>query len=260
MIFDSHAHYYSDFFSEDRDELLLRMHNEQGVCGIVCPSEDLLTASECVELARKYDFIYAAVGIHPVYADTWDNSSVERLSGLLSGEKVVAIGEIGLDYYRGYENREKQKFAFTSQLELAAREKMPVIIHNRKAHGDIYDILRHYRPDGVMHCFSGSVESAREALNMGLYIGLGGSVTFANAVKPVEVAKYVPLDRLVLETDAPYIIPRRFRTGEKKYGRSESWMIDYVAEFIAEIRGIEKEKLLDITANNAARLYGVKIL
>ena len=135
---------------------------------------------------------------------------------------------------------------------------MPVIIHNRKAHGDIYDILRHYRPDGVMHCFSGSVESAREALNMGLYIGLGGSVTFANAVKPVEVAKYVPLDRLVLETDAPYIIPRRFRTGEKKYGRSESWMIDYVAEFIAQIRGIEKEKLLDITANNAARLYGVK--
>ena len=259
MIFETHAHYEDEKFDPDRVELLSSMEKNR-IGRIINVGSSMSTSIKSVELAYQYDFIYAAVGIHPVYADTWDNSSAERLSGLLSGEKVVAIGEIGLDYYRGYENREKQKFAFTSQLELAAREKMPVIIHNRKAHGDIYDILRHYRPDGVMHCFSGSVESAREALNMGLYIGLGGSVTFANAVKPVEVAKYVPLDRLVLETDAPYIIPRRFRTGEKKYGRSESWMIDYVAEFIAEIRGIEKEKLLDITANNAARLYGVKIL
>ena len=259
MIFDSHAHYYSKAFSSDRDELLLRMHNQQEVSAIVCPSENLLSAAECVDLAQRYDFIYAAVGVHPCYADTWDDGSIERLEELLTCKKVVAIGETGLDYYRRGDNREKQKLAFTAQLELAAREKMPVIIHDREAHGDMYDILRRYRPEGVMHCFSGSVESAREALNLGLYIGLGGTVTYANAVRPVEVAKYVPLDRLVLETDAPYLIPLRYRGGREKFKRSESWMIGYVAEFIACLRGIAPEKLLEITSENAARLYRVKI-
>ena len=197
--------------------------------------------------------------MHPCCADTWTDGCIEEIEGLLSNERIVALGEMGLDYYRHDDNKEIQKRAFTAQLELAAAQKMPVIIHDREAHGDMYDILRQYKPEGVMHCFSGSVESAKEALRLGLYIGLGGSVTAVNAVKPVEVAKYVPLDRLMLETDAPYLIPRPYRTGEGKYKRSESWMIRYVAEFIAELRGMEPDELLAVTAQNAAVLYRVKI-
>ena len=259
MIFDSHAHYYSSAFEEDRDELLLRMHEKQDVTAIVCPAENAETSYACVELAGKYDFIFAAVGVHPCCADTWNGECAGIVRELLRERKTVALGEIGLDYYRRNDNKEVQKRAFAEQLELAEAEKMPVIIHDREAHGDMYDILRHYRPEGVMHCFSGSVESAREALHLGLYIGLGGSVTAANAIKPLEVAKYVPLDRLVLETDAPYLIPRPYRTGEGKYKRSESWMIRYVAAFIAELRGTDPDELLAVTAKNAAELYRVPI-
>ena len=236
-----------------------RKSGEQEVTTIVCPAENMLSSVKCVELAEEYDFIYAAVGVHPCYADSWNDDSIEELEKLLRHEKIVALGEMGLDYYRRDDNKEIQKRAFTAQLELAAAQKMPVIIHDREAHGDMYDILRQYKPEGVMHCFSGSVESAKEALRLGLYIGLGGSVTAVNAVKPVEVAKYVPLDRLMLETDAPYLIPRPYRTGEGKYKRSESWMIRYVAEFIAELRGMEPDELLAVTAQNAAVLYRVKI-
>lgn len=259
MIFDSHAHYYSDAFDDDRDELLMRMHKEQDVRAIVCPSENMQSAAECVELAGKYDFVYAAVGIHPCCADSWEDRFSDELRRMLADEKAVAVGEIGLDYYRRTDNKDIQKHAFAMQLELAEQEKYPVVIHDREAHGDMYDMLRHYKPEGVMHCFSGSVELAREALNMGLYIGLGGSVTALNAVKPVEVAKYVPLDRLVLETDAPYLIPRPFRTGKEKCRRSESWMIRSVAEFITDLRNVDVESLLEITARNAAQLYRVKI-
>ena len=259
MIFDSHAHYYSSAFDKDREELLLRMHTEQDVAAVVCPAENIDSSVSCMELAGKYGFVYAAVGVHPCYADTWDDGCIETIGKLLCNEKVVALGEMGLDYYRRDDNRELQKRAFTAQLSLALSKKMPAVIHDREAHGDMYDILRQYRPEGVMHCFSGSVESAREALNLGLYIGLGGSVTAVNAVRPVEVAKYVPLDRLVLETDAPYLIPRPYRTGEGKYRRSESWMIRYVAEFIAALRGEDPETILAATAQNAARLYRVKI-
>lgn len=259
MIFDSHAHYYSKAFENDRDELLCRMHSEQDVRAILCPAENMASSEKCVKLAGMYDFVYAAAGVHPGYADTWDSGCAEKIKELLRNKKTVALGEMGLDYYRRDDNREMQKRAFTEQLELAGETRMPVVIHDREAHGDMYDILRHYRPEGVMHCFSGSVESAREALRLGLYIGIGGSVTALNAVKPVEVAKYVPLDRLVLETDAPYLIPRPYRTGEKKYQRSESWMIRYVAGFIAQLRGIDPDNLLEITARNAAELYRVEI-
>ena len=258
MIFDSHAHYYSKAFNRDRDELLRRMHEEQDVTAILCPAENMVSSAACVALAEGYDFIYAAVGIHPCWADSWREDTAPSLSALLDHGKVVALGETGLDYYRRDDNREVQKRVFAAQLELAKAKRLPAVIHDREAHGDMYDMLRHFRPEGVMHCFSGSVELAREALSLGLYIGLGGCVTAVNAVKPVEVAKYVPLDRLVLETDAPYLIPRPYRTGPDKYDRSESWMIRYVAEFIAEIRGIDPDMLLEITARNAARLYGVE--
>ena len=259
MIFDSHAHYYSKAFEGDREKLLHRMHDEQDVCAIVCPAENMRSSAACVELAGKYDFMYAAVGIHPCYADLWEDRLVDELAGLLDAPKVVAVGETGLDYYRRDDNRDIQKRAFAAQLELADHKKMPVIIHDREAHGDMYDILRHYRPEGVMHCFSGSVELARDALSMGLYIGFGGSVTAVNAVRPVEVARYVPLDRLVLETDAPYLIRRPFRTAPNRYKRSESWMLSSVAELIANLRHIDSDMLLEITAKNAARLYRVKL-
>ena len=259
MIFDSHAHYYSRAFKDDRDELLTRLHSEQDVRAIVCPSENLESTRKCIELAEKYDFIYAAVGIHPNYADSWTDNYSGILMKMLGHERVVALGEAGLDYYRRTDNKDRQKAVFEAQLQIAGSVGKPMIIHDRDAHGDMYRMLREYRPDGVMHCFSGSVESAREALNLGLYIGLGGSITIPNAVKPVEVAKYVPLDRLVLETDAPYLIPAPYRSGSDKYRRSESWMIRYVAEFIAELRGIQADELLEITAHNAAELYRVKI-
>ena len=259
MIFDSHAHYYDPQFQSDRDELLTRMHRDNDVGWIVCPSENLQSAGKCLVLARQYDFIYAAVGVHPHYADTWEDSHTETLEKLASDKKVVALGEMGLDYYRRTDNKEQQKKAFLAQLELAKSLHLPAIIHDREAHGDMYDILRRCRPEGVMHCFSGSVELMEEAVSDGLYIGLGGSVTAPNAVKPVEVAKNVPLERLVLETDAPYLIPAPYRKGENRFRRSESWMIRYVAEFIAALRGIDAEELLRITAENAARLFRVTI-
>lgn len=258
MIFDSHAHYYSTKFNNDRNELLERLHNQQDVCAIVCPSEDIQSAEKCVKLANEFDFVYAAVGIHPNYADMWHEESVDRLEKMLSDNKVVALGEMGLDYYYRTDNKQRQKEVFSTQLALANKVGLPVIIHDREAHGDTYDILRRYRPEGVMHCFSGSVELAKEAVRLGLYIGLGGSVTMPNAKKTVEVAKYVPLDRLVLETDAPYLIPAAYRSMNGEFRRSESWMIRSVAELIAGLRNIDTDRLLEITAENAARIYRIK--
>lgn len=254
MIFDSHAHYDSPAFDEDRDSLLVKLHEECEVCTIVNPAESLENSKVCIQLAEKYDFIYAAVGVHPCYAQTWRDEDVELYHQMLKNPKVVAVGEIGLDYYHSVEFKAQQHTAFRALLELARDEDMPVIIHDRDAHGDMYNILREYRPNGVMHCFSGSVELAREALNYGMYIGLGGAVTFNNAVHPVEVAKYVPLDRLVLETDAPYMTPVPCRP-KKRRARCDSSMIRATAEKIAEVRGMDVDELLAATAENAARLY-----
>jgi TatD DNase family protein len=255
VIFDTHAHYYSKEFDEDRDELLRRLHDECGVCAIVNAAENMERSRQCMALAEQYDFIYAAVGLHPNCAGEWRDSYLDDYRQMLAHPKVVAVGEAGLDYYRVKDNREEQQRVFCWQLELARDVGKPIIIHDREAHGDMYRILRQYRPDGVLHCFSGSVELAREALADGLYIGMGGSVTFPHAVQPVAVARYVPLDRLVLETDAPYLIPtpcRRKPTGRE---RSDSSMIYVVAECIARLRGMDTEELLAITEQNARRLY-----
>lgn len=257
MIFDSHAHYYAKDFNEDRETLLRWLHEECGVCGIVNAAENMERAKKCIALAERYDFLYAAVGLHPNRVHEWNDRCMDEFRAMLSHPKVVAVGEMGLDYYKSKETKELQKRVFCLQLELAAEEHMPVIIHDREAHGDMYQILRQYRPEGVMHCFSGGVELARETLNYGLYIGLGGSVTFPNAVNPVEVAKYVPLDRLVLETDAPYLIPTPCRKKERGRERCDSSMIRTVAEFIAELRGMDVQELLEVTAENARRLYRI---
>ncbi len=256
MIFDSHAHYDSCAFDDDREVLLTRLRDVDEVYAIVNPSESLPNSRECIALAEKYDFVYAAVGVHPCCAQTWQTSDIEQYREMLKHPKVVAVGEIGLDYYHSVEFKPQQHDAFRALLELARDEQMPVIIHDRDAHGDMYKILREYKPNGVMHCFSGSVELAREALSYGMYIGLGGAVTFKNAVSPVEVAKYVPLDRLVLETDAPYMTPMLCRP-KKGRPRCDSSMIRATAEKIAEVRGMNVEDLLEVTALNAAKLYNL---
>ena len=255
MIFDTHAHYYYREFRDDRDELLRRLHEKDGVSAIVCVSESLETSQKSLALAQAYDFVYAAVGVHPKYAPQWRDSHYDLLRRMLSQPKVVAVGEMGLDYHRGGEDRALQEQAFVRQLELAQEAGLPVIIHDREAHGDTYRILRAYRPQGVLHCFSGSVELMREAVRLGLYIGMGGSVTFSGAVHPLEVAKAVPLHHLVLETDAPFLIPTPCRTAPNRRERSDSSMIRAVAECIAAARGMDTDELLSITEANARRLY-----
>lgn len=249
-IFDSHAHYLDSRFDDDRDALLTSLLSGD-VCGIVENGTTAATSREAIDLAHRHPKLWAAVGIHPgdaADAVAEDLSVIERLA---ADEKAVAIGEIGLDYH--YEDccpRAVQQHWFRAQLELANRLSLPVVVHDREAHEDTLRFLQDYRPTGVVHCFSGSVEMARELLKLGLYIGIGGVVTFKNARKTVEVAASIPLDRLLLETDAPYLAPVPLRGH-----RCDSLMIRHTADTIAALRGISTETLLDISAENARRLY-----
>ena len=252
-IFDSHAHYDDKRFNEDRTELLASMP-EKGVDRIINAASNLDSADKSIELAEAFDFVYAAAGVHPHAAKTWDESSEERILRQLAHKKVVAVGEIGLDYHYDYSPRDVQRDVLRRQIEIAKRLDLPVILHDREAHGDMYEILREFAPlKGVMHCFSGSVELAAETIRYGLHIGLGGAVTFKNARVPLEVAAYVPLDRLLVETDAPYMapVPRR---GE----RCDSAMISLTAEKIAEVRGITADDVLSAAYKNACELFGVE--
>lgn len=254
LIFDSHAHYDDDAFNEDRAELLSGLP-EQGVCRVLNVGADLQGCYDAVELAAKYPYIYAAVGIHPECVRDTSADSLEKVESLLAEPKVVAVGEIGLDYhFDDNAPREEQIRYFEAQLELAARHGLPVVIHDRDAHGDTMDILRKYKPRGVLHCFSGSVEMAREIVKLGMYIGLGGAVTFKNARVPVEVAADLPLDRILMETDAPYMAPVPFR-GK----RCHSALIAHTAARVAEIRGISTEEVLRASMRNASRLFGIPL-
>lgn len=254
MIFDSHAHYDCEAFDADRDELLASMR-ERKVRGIINAASDAVSAARSVELAQRFPFVWAAVGIHPEEAGKAEPGDLDVLRCLTAKPRVVAVGEIGLDYH--YEDacpRERQISWFRRQLELAAEHKLPVIIHDRDAHEDTLRLLQEYRPKGVLHCFSGSVEMLREVTALGLYIGLGGVVTFKNARRPVEAAQAVPADRLLLETDAPYMAPVPFR-GQ----RCDSAMIAVTAERIAQLRGISTEDLLEKTTENTCRLFGIRL-
>ena len=249
-IFDAHAHYDDKWFDEDRSELLDQMQ-DKGVCGIVNNSVNLVTAEKSIAFAKKYDFMYAAVGFHPENIENIPENYLDSLAELAKHEKVVAIGETGLDYYWDTP-RDLQKKVFEEQIKLSLDLKMPLIVHDREAHGDTFDFLRKYRPNALVHCFSGSVELMREAVKLGMYISLGGVVTFKNARHSVEVAKEIPIDRLLLETDAPYMAPVPFR-GK----RCDSSMILYSAEKIASVRNMGVQELLDITCENAKRFYGI---
>lgn len=250
-IFDAHAHYDDKWFDEDRDTLLSSM-KENGVSFIVNATVDIPSTLKAIELSEKYDFIYATAGFHPENLENLPEDYLEQIEKLSQHKKVVAIGEIGLDYHWDIP-KDIQKKAFEEQLILSKNLDMPVVIHDREAHGDTMQILQKYMPKALLHCYSGSVEMMREYVKMGMYISLGGVVTFKNARQSVEVAKDVPLDRLLLETDAPYLAPVPNR-GK----RCDSSMILYTAQRIAEIKNMDVQELLDITAQNAKTFYNIK--
>lgn len=252
QIFDTHAHYDDGAFDGDRDGLLASLPSKN-VCGVVNAASDLATARTSIRLAESCPFLWAAAGIHPEEAGRAPDDAADTLRVLLSHPRVVALGEIGLDYHYDTPPRGVQLDWFERQLALAVALKRPVVVHDRDAHQDTLRLLKKYRPEGVVHCFSGSVEMAREILALGMYIGIGGAVTFKNAKRPVEVAAMVPADRLVLETDAPYMAPAPFRGT-----RCDSGLIAYTAARIAEIRGTGVGALLSGTHENACRLYHIE--
>ena len=251
-IFDTHAHYDDEAFDEDR-EILLSSLKGRGVSLVIDCGCDAASSKKAIELSDKYDFIYAAVGIHPHEAEEADENDLNEIRRLLKHKKAVAIGEIGLDYHYDFSPRELQKEYFEKQIVLAKELDMPIIVHDREAHEDTLALLRKYKPKGVLHCFSGSVESAKEIISLGMYIGLGGAVTFKNARKPLEVAEFVPLDRLLLETDAPYMTPVPFR-GK----RNDSSLIPYTAIKIAEVKGIDPQMVVNAANENGKRLFGIE--
>lgn len=251
-IFETHAHYDDHAFDNDRDQLLTEVHKTVGYVINCCASVRSLTAVPM--LCEKYDFMYFAAGLHPEEIIGVDFSKMDDIKKAAEHPKCVAVGEIGYDYhFDDGESKELQKEWFEKQLILAQELEKPVIIHSRDATKDTLDMLKKYTPKGVMHCFSGSVETMNEVLNLGMYIGLGGPVTFKNARHAVEVASVIPLDRLLLETDAPYMAPAPFRGT-----RNDSSLIRYIAEKIADLRGISYEQLLQITEENAKTLFKIK--
>ncbi len=254
MIFDTHAHYDDAQFDSDREELLTSMP-ELGVTTIVNVSSTLKSCEKCVALAEKYPYVYAAVGIHPDEVGSLNEETFAWMERLLDNEKVVAVGEIGLDYYWDNESHELQKKWFVRQLKLARRHHLPIIIHSREAAADTMEIMKAHAQglEGVIHCYSYSREQAEEYVKMGFYIGIGGVLTFKNAKKLKEVAAAIPLERIVLETDCPYLAPEPFR-GK----RNQSSYIRYVAEKLAEIKGITAEEVIAVTEENAKKMYRLK--
>ncbi len=249
LIFDSHAHYYDERFDGERDELLTCMQNH-GVAGIINCGCDIESSKQSLELAEKYDYLYAAVGFHP--ENLPQKLDLKEMETLAQHKKCVAIGEIGLDYYWSPEKSTEQKSAFEKQMILAKELDLPIIVHDREAHKDTLDILLKYKPKGVLHSFSGSVEMAQEIIKIGMYIGIGGVVTFKNAKKLPDVVKMLPEDKILLETDAPYLAPVPYR------GKvNNSAMINLTAEKIAEIRNTDSIGMLKLSLANAKRLFGL---
>lgn len=252
-IFDTHAHYDSSAFHADREAVLAALP-EAGVALVVDPGCDLPTSRAALALAEQFPHVYAAVGIHPEDCAGYTDEDLDALRQLCRHDKAVAIGEIGLDYYWA-ENppREFQQQVFRRQLELALELDMPVIIHDREAHGDCLAIVKEYPGlRGVFHCFSGSPEMAAELLKRGWYLGFDGPITYKNAKRAPEVAAMTPLDRILVETDSPYMTPVPFR-GK----RNDSRYLPYVLEKLAEWKGVTTEEMTDITFANGKRLFGI---
>ena len=252
MIFDTHAHYDDEQFDIDRDSLLLSM-KENGIGTIVNIGANLASSKTTLELAHKYDFIYGAVGVHPSDSAELSDDNFDRIRQMCADEKCVAIGEIGLDYYWPEPDHEIQKKWFVRQLDLAREVKLPVVIHSRDAAADTVEILKDNNAGdigGVVHCFSYSKEVAIECVKMGFYIGVGGVLTFKNGKKMKEVVSEIPIEKIILETDCPYLAPEPNR-GK----RNSSLNLPYVVKAMAEIKGISEEEVIDITERNARAMY-----
>ena len=253
-IFDTHAHYDDEAFDADREEVLAGL-KEQGVGTVVNVGASIASTKTTLALAETHSFMYAAVGVHPNETAELTDADMKWLESLAENPKVVAIGEIGLDYYWDEPEREIQKHWFSAQLEVAKKTGLPVIIHSRDAAKDTLDIMKvehNGATGGVIHCFSYGVEMAREYLNMGYYLGIGGVVTFQNAKRLKEVVRYAPLDRLLLETDCPYLAPVPNR-GK----RNSSLNLPLVARAIAELKEIDYDSVIDAAYGNARRFYGI---
>lgn len=253
MYFDTHAHYDDEQFDTCRDELLESMQ-ENGVGLIVNPASNLESCRKVLRIAEKHPRVYAAVGVHPHDAKEMDDNSIGIIREMAKHEKVVAIGEIGLDYHYDLSPRDIQRLRFREQLELARELKLPVIIHEREACQDTLNIITQFSDlRGVVHCFSGSWETAEKILDMGWYISFTGAVTFKNAKKAPEVAAKMPIDRLMLETDSPYMAPVPLRGR-----RNDSRNLPYIAEKIAELRGMTVEEVVSVTTENGKSFFGIK--
>jgi TatD DNase family protein len=256
MLIDTHAHLNDRRFERDRKEVI-RQCIDDGVVCVINAGSNISSSIKSIGLAGEYSFIYATVGIHPHDAKTADENSVELLRSLAKKDKVVAVGEIGLDYHYDFSPRDRQKKVFRDQLNLARELKMPVVIHDRESHGDILKILKEEKASeigGVMHCFSGSKEVARECMDMDFYISIAGPVTFENAWRAKEVAEYIPLDRILIETDCPYLTPVPHR-GKRNY----PGYVKYVAEEICRIKGIEFDQLMEAVAANTKKIFNISL-
>jgi TatD DNase family protein len=254
MIFESHAHYDDERFDSDRDDLLEKLPSE-GIKYMINVAANINSSYKCVELARKYDYIYAAVGVHPDDVKNMKEEDIKTIIDLADYDKVVAVGEIGLDYYYENSSKEIQKKWFKEQIEVAKKLQLPIIVHSREASKDTMDIIKSTdakQIGGVIHCYSGSVELAREYVKMGFYIGVGGVVTFKNASKLKEVVKEISIDNILLETDSPYLspVPNRGK-------RNDSSNLKYIAEEIAKLKDITYDEVLTSTYANAKRLFEV---
>ena len=256
MLFDTHAHYDSRQFDADRDQVLSALPG-QGVGLVVNPGCDLDSSRRAIGIAERYPFVYAAAGVHPEDCAGWQDTDVDELRSLAAHPKVVAVGEIGLDYYwKENPPREFQQRVFRAQLALARELDLPVIVHDREAHGDCLSIIREFpQVRGVFHCFSGSAEMAKELVGLGWMISFTGALTYKNARKAVEAAQAVPLDRIMIETDSPYMAPVPCR-GE----RCHSGLVRHTCQRLAELRGISPEECARITFENGTEFYQLQEL
>lgn len=256
MIFDSHAHYDDEQFEEDRDALLTDLKN-RGVGCVVNVAAEPESIPRVIELTKQYDFIYGAAGIHPESVQELKDEDVHMIYDALKEDKIVAVGEIGLDYHRKGYDKELQKHWFQVQVDIAKEHRLPVIIHSREAAQDTLDFMKEWNAGengGVIHCYAYGTELAREFINMGFYIGIGGVLTFSNAKRLKEAAAEIPLEKIVLETDCPYLAPEPFRGR-----RNNSAYIQYVADALAQIKGCPVEQVIRVTEDNAKKLYGLEL-
>lgn len=251
--FDSHAHYNDEKFDEDRVEILDRLYNQDKITRIVCAGYNLEKSKFAVELAKEYSFLYATVGISPNDLEDFNEDNLNQIEKLTKEANVVAVGEIGLDYYWNKDNKEFQKKAFISQIEIANRAKLPIVIHNRDAYLDTIQILKEHPVEkkGVFHCCQLNQELIKEALKLGFYISFSGNITFKSA-KSEEAVSLVPLDRFLIETDSPYLTPEPFRGS-----RNDSSKVKLFAQKIAEIRNISIEEVAKLSYVNANRIFQI---